>query len=195
MRFQFISREQYRQKESEEFLETLDQKYNSPYIIPEGGTNKLAIKGCEEILTQAHSEFDVVCVAVGTGGTLAGLANSCLINQKVMGFSSLKGDFLNKDIKKWVKNKQWTLTDSYSFGGYGKINLDLITFINTFYKQTGVALDPLYTGKMMYGIIDLLKTNYFPEKTRILAVHTGGLQGIEGMNQKLAQNGWPLLIS
>lgn len=195
MQFEFVSREQYRKKESAEFLEPLNQKYHSPFIIPEGGTNELAIKGCEEILTQAHSEFNIVCVAAGTGGTAAGLANSCLAHQKVMAFSSLKGDFLKKDIKKWAKNEQWSLTDLYSFGGYGKINQDLIAFINSFYQQTTIALDPLYTGKMIYGIIDLLKTNYFPEKTRILAVHTGGLQGIEGMNQKLAQKGWPLLSS
>ncbi|MEP2935888.1 MAG: pyridoxal-phosphate dependent enzyme [Gilvibacter sp.] len=193
MQFEFISRALYRQKHSMPFIKMLNEKYNHPYVIPEGGTNSLAIKGCEEILTDAHQSFDVICVAVGTGGTLAGLTNSCLEHQSVLGFSSLKGDFLKNDIKKWTDSDSWSLTDSYSFGGYGKISEALITFINRFKQQTGIGLDPLYTGKMMYGIIDLLKSDYFPEKTRILAVHTGGLQGINGMNQKLLQKGWPLL--
>ena len=193
MQFEFISRAAYLEKHSEAFLESINKKYNNPYVIPEGGTNSLAIKGCEEILTKAHESFDVICVAAGTGGTLAGLANSCFAHQSVLGFSSLKGDFLVNDIKKWTDSESWSLTDAYSFGGYGKISEALITFINRFKQQTGIGLDPLYTGKMMYGIIDLLKSDYFPEKTRILAVHTGGLQGINGMNQKLLQKGWPLL--
>lgn len=193
MRLKFISRSAYREKNDPAFLDALCKNYDQPYIIPEGGTNALAVKGCEEIISDAHYSFDVICAAVGTGGTLAGLANSCFEHQNVMGFSSLKGDFLKNDIDKWTNSNRWSITDAYSFGGYGKISEDLIAFINRFKDQTGIALDPLYTGKMMYGIIELLKTDYFPEKTRILAVHTGGLQGINGMNQKLLQKGWPLL--
>ncbi len=193
MQFEFISRAQYRLKETPEYLKAIDDKYDSPYIIPEGGTNALALKGCDEILSEQHNQFDIISVAVGTGGTLAGLANSCSEHQKVMGFSSLKGDFLNDDIKKWTDSNQWSLTDAYSFGGYGKISLELIAFINTFKQQTGITLDPVYNGKMMYGLIELFKRDYFLEKTRILAIHTGGLQGINGMNQKLSKKGWPLL--
>lgn len=194
MYLKFISRTLYREKNETLFLEKLKQEFGSFYLLPEGGTNELAIKGCKEILTKDDEFFDYICVSVGTGGTIAGLINSALDHQKVLGFPALKGDFLNNEIKKYIKsNKDWKLINDYHFGGYGKINSDLITFINKFKKETEIPLDPVYTGKMMYGIIDMIKNDYFKSNSKILIIHTGGLQGIQGMNIELQRKGLPLI--
>ncbi|MBN2868797.1 MAG: 1-aminocyclopropane-1-carboxylate deaminase/D-cysteine desulfhydrase, partial [Flavobacteriaceae bacterium] len=134
------------------------------------------------------------CCAVGTGGTVSGLINASKPNQKVLGFSSLKGDFLNKDISKFANSKNWELITDYHFGGYGKINDSLIAFINKFKTETDIPLDPIYTGKMMFGIFDLIEKGYFKPSSKILAIHTGGLQGIDGMNIKLKRQNKPLII-
>lgn len=193
MEFKFVSRSDYRRKTSEEFLNDLKNEFGAFYLIPEGGTNKLAIKGCEEILTEPDKNFDYVCCAVGTGGTIAGLINSSNSNQKILGFPALKGAFLTKDISKFVTNKNWKLISDYHFGGYAKINNELVTFINQFKEEHRIPLDPVYTGKMMYGIIDMITKNKFPKGSKILAIHTGGLQGIEGMNMRLKEKNSPLI--
>lgn len=194
MRFQFLSRTTYRQKSTQEFLSKLSDEYPSAYIIPEGGTNELAIQGCREILGPHTADYDFIAVPVGTGGTMAGLVEAALPHQTVLGFSSLKGDFLKDEISKWTSKTNWRLISDYSFGGYAKINEELIAFINQFKTDTGIPLDPVYTSKMMYGLYKLLKAEDFPENSRILAVHTGGLQGIDGMKAKIAQKGLPPLL-
>lgn len=185
MQFEFVTREAYRHKTEPDFIANLQQKFGSFYLVPEGGTNEYAIKGCEEILTKEDSVFDFVCCAVGTGGTISGIINSALPHQKVLGFPALKGDFLKDEICKFATKKNWELVTDYHFGGYGKVNQELIQFINQFYKQTQVPLDPVYTGKMFFGVIDLIQKNYFPDNSKILLIHTGGLQGIQGMNTLL----------
>ena len=193
MQFEFVSRETYRLKTEESFLEQLQQKYGAFYLIPEGGTNAFAIKGCEEILTSEDASFDYVACAIGTGGTISGLINSVLPHQKVLGFPALKGEFLQDEIRKFVRHENWELITDYHFGGYGKVSPDLIDWINRFYAQTQIPLDPVYTGKMVFGILDLIAKNYFPENANILLIHTGGLQGIQGMNLKLKNKGLPIL--
>ena len=195
MQFDFISRAQYRNKTEASFLAELEQKWGSFYLIPEGGTNDLAVKGCEEILTEADADFDFICCAVGTGGTISGLINSAKPHQKVLGFPALKGDFLKEEICKFATNQNWDLISAYHFGGYGKVTPELIAFINRFYLETGIPLDPIYTGKMVFGVIDLIQKGYFPEGSKVLMIHTGGLQGIEGMNLKLKNKKSPLLIA
>jgi len=185
MQFYFISRDAYREKETESFIENLKNKFGDFYLIPEGGTNELAIKGCEEILTEQDSEFDFITCAVGTGGTISGLINSAKGHQKILGFPALKGDFLRKDISKFAKRDNWDLITDYHFGGYAKINSELISFINDFKRQFNIPLDPIYTGKMAFGVFDLIKNGYFPKDAKILMIHTGGLQGINGMNRIL----------
>jgi 1-aminocyclopropane-1-carboxylate deaminase len=182
MQFEFVTREAYRLKIEPDFISKLKQKFGSFYLVPEGGTNEYAIKGCEEILSEEDSEFDYVCCAVGTGGTISGIINSALPHQKVLGFPALKGDFLKDEIRKFATAKNWELINEYHFGGYGKVNEELIEFINQFYQQTQVPLDPVYTGKMVFGVVDLIQKNYFPKNAKILLIHTGGLQGIRGMN-------------
>jgi len=193
MQFKFVTRSDFREKNSEEFIQKLKEEFNEFYLIPEGGTNTLAIKGCEEILTETDRNFDYVCCAVGTGGTISGLINSLNSNQKILGFPALKGLFLTKDISKFVNRKNWELISEYHFGGYAKINNELIAFINQFNKKYQIPLDPVYTGKMMFGIMDMISKKKFPKGSKILAIHTGGLQGIEGMNMRLKEKNLPLI--
>lgn len=193
MQLEFISRENYRLKTEAYFLEQLGKKYGSFYLVPEGGTNALAIQGCEEILTNEDAFFDYIGCAIGTGGTISGIINSALPHQKVLGFPALKGDFLQDEICNFVQNENWELITDYHFGGYGKVNAELIDFINWFFEQTQIPLDPVYTGKMVFGIVDLIKRNYFPENVKILVIHTGGLQGIQGMNLNLKNKGLPTI--
>ncbi|RXR20472.1 1-aminocyclopropane-1-carboxylate deaminase/D-cysteine desulfhydrase [Flavobacterium amnicola] len=185
MKFEFVTREQYREKDTEAFKHYLQSKYGDCLILPEGGTNALAVKGCEEILQVEEKQFDYICCAVGTGGTIAGLINSVAEHQKVIGFPALKGDFLQDEIRKFAKNKNWELMTHYHFGGYGKVTNEFIGFINQFFKQTKIPLDPIYTGKMVFGVLDLIEKDYFPPHSKILMIHTGGLQGVQGMNQLL----------
>ena len=193
MQFKFVSREAYRNKTSESFLKNLKEKFGVFYTIPEGGTNALAIKGCEEILTDKDKTFDYVCCAVGTGGTISGIINSSDANQQILGFPALKGDFLKEDISKFATKSNWKLITEYHFGGYAKINNELISFINSFKKDCEIPLDPVYTGKMLFGIFNLIEKNYFPKGSKVLAIHTGGLQGIEGMNSVLKKKNLPLI--
>ncbi|GAA4272772.1 pyridoxal-phosphate dependent enzyme [Aquimarina gracilis] len=193
MRFKFVSRTQYREKTASEFLHQLKEEFGSFYHIPEGGTNALAIKGCQEIITSIDDTYDIVCCAVGTGGTISGLINSTKDHQKVLGFPALKGNFLDEAINAYTSKTNWNLVCDYHFGGYGKVNQELIAFINSFKDEQQIPLDPVYTGKMLFGIFDMVKKGVFPKNTRILAVHTGGLQGIAGMNKKLMKKKLPLI--
>jgi len=194
MKFEFVTREAYRTKTTLSFIEELKENHGDFYLVPEGGTNSLAVKGCEEIITPEDSDFTHICCAIGTGGTISGVINSAKRNQKIIGFPALKGDFLSDDIRKFVSNSNWEVQLDYHFGGYAKINTALIRFINDFYEQTNIPLDPIYTGKMMFGIFDLINKGYFPKEAKILAIHTGGLQGIEGMNKNLKNKNLPLIV-
>ncbi len=185
MQFKFVSREDFRNKNNKDFLEGLKAQFGELYLLPEGGTNQLAIKGCEEILTKEDKMFTHVCCSIGTGGTISGIINSSFSGQKIVGFPSLKGDFISNEISNFVQKSNWNIISDYHFGGYGKITDELIRFINDFNSKNNIPLDPIYTGKMMFGIYDLIKNEYFPKGSKILAIHTGGLQGIKGMNELL----------
>jgi len=187
MVFDFISREEYRNKNNPEFLKKLKEKFGEFYLIPEGGTNEFAIKGCEEILTEDDKNFDFICCAIGTGGTISGIINSSKDCQKILGFPALKGDFLTEDIRKFAKKDNWELVTDYHFGGYAKYDATLIEFINNFYEKHQIPLDPIYTSKMVFGVLDLIEKEFFPPKSKILVIHTGGLQGINGINAILKQ--------
>ncbi|MBL0047817.1 MAG: 1-aminocyclopropane-1-carboxylate deaminase/D-cysteine desulfhydrase [Bacteroidetes bacterium] len=192
MQLHYVSRENYRTKTDAAFLNTLKNEFGDYYLIPEGGSNLLAVKGCSEIL-EGITDFDTVCCACGTGATMAGIILSLSKNQTAIGFASLKGaSFLTQDIQNFIlEYKQlyereqlasvsWDLNTRYDFGGYAKTNSDLISFAQNFERQQGIALDYVYTSKMMYGIFDLIEKNHFPTHTKILAVHSGGVQGNAG---------------
>lgn len=193
MKFHFISREEYRKKDDLIFLENLKNQFPETYIIPEGGTNNLAIKGCKEILHENCSTYNYIATAIGTGGTITGLIESCKTNQTILGFPSLKGDFITNDIKSLTEKENFTIFNTFHFGGYGKVNEELITFVNDFKRINQIQLDPIYTGKMAFGLFQLIKNNYFEDNSSILMVHTGGLQGIEGMNTLLKKKNKTLI--
>ena len=187
MQLQFVDRISYRNKTN------IDWKsiYGACYIIPEGGTNELAIKSCEEMVS--YKDFDIICIPVGTGGTLSGVIRSLKSSQFALGFSALKGaKFLNTEVKKYVNTSNWAIKHDYHFGGYAKVSQQLVTFMNQFKHDFSIQLEPIYTAKMFYGIFDMIKNNKILPNSTILAVHTGGLQGIEGMNQRLQSKEWKI---
>lgn len=177
MQLHFVSRENYKKKQDVEFLNQLKAEYSDCYIIAEGGSNHFALQGTREILTEHdHNHYDFICCAVGTGGTIAGLIEASTEQQFILGFSALKGDFLNETVQSYTKKTNWRITDDYCFGGYAKAPLELLQFIESFEQEQQIPLEPIYTGKMLYGIFELLKQDYFPKNSRILLIHSGGLQ-------------------
>lgn len=193
MHFKFVSRSDYRLKTTEDFITGLKDEFDDFYLVPEGGTNDLAVQGCTEILTEEDEVFDYICCPVGTGGTISGLINSSLSHQKVLGFPALKENFLDAEIKAFVNKDNWQLIRNYHFGGYAKINTELVEFINRFKELYNIPLDPVYTGKMMFGIQDMIAKGEIEKGAKVLAIHTGGLQGIQGMNIVLNKKGLPII--
>ena len=184
MKIYYISRKEYRKKHTDSFIKSLQKKLGRFYQIPEGGTNKFAIQGTSEILDVKDTQ-NYICSAIGTGGTISGIINSSSDNQKVLGFPAIKGyENLEKDIKKWSNKQNWKLITDYHFGGYAKISEELIQFVKDFYHTHNIPLDAVYTGKMLFGIIDLIKKDFFPKGSSVLAIHTGGLQGNQGLNER-----------
>ncbi|PQB06024.1 1-aminocyclopropane-1-carboxylate deaminase [Aureitalea marina] len=193
MKLYFVSRTAYRQKEASDEIRKILLQYPGHFLIPEGGTNQLAVKGCEEILGIHTREFTHICCATGTGGTLAGLIKSSANDQQVIGFSALKGTFQTEEIVKYTDKVNFEITDQACLGGYAKMDRSLIVFMNQLKEQTNIGLDPIYTGKMMMGLMGRIRDGHFPKNSRILAVHTGGLQGIPAMNQILIKKQLPLI--
>ncbi|MBK9731893.1 MAG: 1-aminocyclopropane-1-carboxylate deaminase/D-cysteine desulfhydrase [Chitinophagaceae bacterium] len=187
MQLQFISREEYKQKEKDDFIDALRREFGNFYLLPEGGTNTLAVKGCSEIVDEITIDCDYLCCACGTGGTLAGLIAGANGKNKVLGFSALKGmNELDQKITTLVNNlsgktySNWLVNHNFHFGGYAKMPEELQLFIQGFHSKHSILLDPVYNSKMMFGIYDLIKNNFFERDTAIVALHTGGLQGWNG---------------
>jgi len=185
-----ISRESYRDKTNPKFLDQLRQELGEFYQIPEGGTNTLAIQGTTEILSSNQFNFSHLATPIGTGGTFAGLANSILPQQELLGISALKGEALQEEMKQLLHTYRiqskgslsiWT---QYHHGGYAKWTSELIEFIHWFWESFGILLDPIYTGKMAFACWDLLQKKYFKPGSRVLLIHTGGLQGNLGFTQR-----------
>lgn len=188
MQLKFISRERYRQKNDQEYLEALQNEFPDFHIIPEGGANEAGIRGCSEIIGSSGKEFDVVAVACGTGTTMAGLLLSQPALRQVLGFSAVGGNFLTKEVQKHITGTgsgfpQWEIISSFDFGGYARVKPPLIDFICTLRDKWGIFAEPIYTGKMFYGLFHLIKNNHFPPDTKILAIHTGGLDSWHGFSQ------------
>lgn len=193
MQLYFISRTAYRQKDTPAFREELRTQFGNFYLLPEGGTNELAFKGCAEIVTEIVQEVspNYIFTCCGTGGTVTGIIQGCAnLPIAVRGVAALKGDFLTTTIAELLSEstaphtKDWSIFNDYHFGGYAKFKPELIAFINQFKQQYQIALDPIYTGKLLFGIFDLVRNGYFEKGSIVVAVHTGGLQGIEGFNER-----------
>ncbi|MDF9800447.1 1-aminocyclopropane-1-carboxylate deaminase [Catalinimonas alkaloidigena] len=201
MHLKFIGRAEYQQKGSKKFQEQLQNEFGPCYILPEGGSNALAVKGCTEII-QDPKAYDYLCCSIGTGGTISGIIEKAQNKAQVLGFSALKGGgFLYDEINKLTQDHSGTqyanylISEDYHFGGYAKADAALVSFINQFKKEQDILLDPIYTGKMMYGIMDMIEKGYFKAESKILAVHSGGLQGIIGFNERYEKKNLRILGS
>jgi 1-aminocyclopropane-1-carboxylate deaminase/D-cysteine desulfhydrase-like pyridoxal-dependent ACC family enzyme len=185
MQLHYVSREIYRKKTDPKFIERLRDRFGDFYLIPEGGTNEFAIKGCCEFAVEHLSPipFDHLCVAVGTGGTIAGIIAGLHQDKNVIGVSVLKDNgFLTEDVdtmlNSWCPNihPKWKILSDYHHGGYAKSSPELLEFINRMARDHNLPLDPVYTGKMMFAVMEEIRNRKFPEGSTILAIHTGGLQ-------------------
>ncbi|MEC5395090.1 1-aminocyclopropane-1-carboxylate deaminase/D-cysteine desulfhydrase [Bergeyella sp. RCAD1439] len=190
MEFRFVRREEYRDKEG--LMVQLASDYPEALILPEGGTNAEAVEGIERMLSPDTQRFDYLCTAVGTGGTVAGLAKFAQEHQRVIGFPVVKDDSLQGKIRALSGGKEVALFEA-SFGGYGKLSDAVVRFINEFGMDFGIQLEAVYTGKMMLALFKLIEKGYFPKGSKILAFHTGGLQGIAGANAFLQKRGRPTI--
>ena len=190
MSFRFVTRETYRYKEK--MMKELQTEFPESLVVPEGGTNENAVEGIQYMLTDETNDFDYICSAVGTGGTVSGLSKFAQPHQKVIGFKAVKDNSLENRIKNLSKKDNFTLVDA-SDGGFGKITDENVRFINEFYQYFGIVLEPVYTGKMLRKIFEMIADNYFPANSKILAFHTGGLQGIVGANEMLKKKNRDLI--
>ncbi|MEN0004457.1 MAG: pyridoxal-phosphate dependent enzyme [Bacteroidota bacterium] len=194
MQLHFVRRTAYRQKQSTAFRQMLKEQFGDYQLIPEGGTNRLALEGVKELaqeLCDLPFTIDYLACAVGTGGTLAGLIAGMPVDTWIEGFSSLKGDFLKGEVQELLDQfasgrhlPTWSINTQFHFGGYAKWDDTLLGFMKAFYDQFEMVLDPIYTGKLFYGIWEQIRSDYFPEGSNIVVLHTGGLQGIKGFNER-----------
>ena len=191
MSFRFVTRETYRYKER--LMAELQEEFPESLVVPEGGTNENAVEGIQYMLTDETKDFDYICSAVGTGGTVSGLSKFAQPHQKVIGFKAVKDNSLENRIKNLSKKDNFTLVDA-SDGGFGKITDENVRFINEFYQYFGIVLEPVYTGKMLRKIFEMIADDYFPANSKILAFHTGGLQGIVGANEMLKKKNRNLIL-
>jgi len=177
MNLHYISRETYRKKSDQHFIDQLRDQFGDFYLIPEGGSNALAVKGVQEFAHMLDIDFDCLCCPVGTGGTLAGVIQGLRGKKKILGFSALKdGAFLNEEVRKLgVNYTNWEIITAYHFGGYAKSTEALLQFIDDFKNQHHVPLEFIYTGKMISGIFDLATKGFFKKGSILLAIHTGGI--------------------
>jgi len=180
MELRFISRTEYRQLRQYKGYLDLPGITSQQYWLPEGGAQTLALLGVAELVAEIDVAYDYLCVPCGTGATLAGLIAATPNHVSLLGFAALKNaGFLNTDVSSLLAQDKsnWQINLDYHFGGFASTTPKLLSFISAFETQTGIALEPVYTGKMMYALYDLISKTYFSAGQRIIAVHTGGLQG------------------
>ena len=181
MKLIFKSRSEFRQITQHHDYQKLENEFPHTYIIPEGGSNELAVKGCAEILDERTSDYDYICVSMGTGATMSGIIRASKSHQKVLGFPALKDSgFLKNNIENYTPRQNYEIINAYHFGGYAKFTDVLIKFVTNFNVSFEIPIEPIYTGKAFFGVLDLLKNDYFYQNSKILIIHTGGLQGIKG---------------
>lgn len=191
MEFHYLDRSTYPQRCKGIGMDAWEKDY---YILPEGGSNTLALKGCAELAEECQEQLgtwpDYVCVAAGTGGTAAGLITGLPDQTQLLAFPVLKGNFMRGEIQYFLaqagheNKKNWQVISDYHFGGYAHFDEQLIDFINQTKGRYDIPLDPIYTGKLFFGVADLHEKGFFPSGSTVLVIHTGGLQGIAGFNQR-----------
>ncbi|HCX22333.1 MAG: 1-aminocyclopropane-1-carboxylate deaminase [Flammeovirgaceae bacterium] len=187
MRLEFLTRNSFATSKSS--INEIQNKYPNYYVLPEGGTNYLAIEGCAEIVYELKEKYDYLITPYGTGGTMAGILKGMRNEGKLIGISSLKGDWMDEDFNLLLKKnkigfKNYQIMKDFHFGGYGRVSDQLIDLINRIKQKFDLQLDPIYTGKMYFGALKLIEEGFFESGSEILMIHTGGLQGIAGYNEK-----------
>ncbi|MBL4706420.1 MAG: 1-aminocyclopropane-1-carboxylate deaminase/D-cysteine desulfhydrase [Flavobacteriales bacterium] len=192
----FVSREEYGYKYDQAYHKQIRLEYGDVVIVPEGGGGYEGMVGASEII-KGHGDFDLFSVACGTGATLAGMTIALKGHQRVVGFPALKGDFMKEEVNQLLNTyflnpeiykdyqDDFYIVNDYHFGGYAKVNDELISFIREFYSHTNIKLDPIYTGKMMFGLLDQIKKQKIYSGQKVLAIHTGGMQGVSGVEAKI----------
>jgi 1-aminocyclopropane-1-carboxylate deaminase len=183
MELKFVSRTDYRQLRQYKEWQDLPGLKPRQYWVPEGGAQPLALKGVAELVGEIAVPYDTICMPCGTGTTLAGIIEAAPQQVSVLGFAALKNAaYLRAEVDAALSQSRngWQINLDYHFGGFAKTNAELNAFIEDFELKTTIPLDPVYTGKMMYAIYDLIQKHYFKPGERIIAVHTGGLQGRRG---------------
>ncbi len=193
VKLNFLSRTEFRAIRTDDFFKKIMDKHPDSYIIPEGGSNNLAVPGSAEIVDEITEQLvkspDYIVMDLGTGGTFAGVLSKLDSKTKLVGISAIKGVNWHKTLTKifngdtsFIEKDNWEIFEDYNFNGFARFNDELIDFINNFKKNYGVQLEPIYSGKLVFGMFDLLRKNHFEKGSTIVWVHGGGLQGIEGFN-------------
>lgn len=180
MRLTYMDRAMYRNKTQPEIIDALRQERGEFYLVPEGGSNELAVRGCKEMPGEIDIEFDVICCPCGTGGTIAGISTGLRPRQRAIGFSALKGgEFLNTEVQRLQQqafgssSENWNIECRFHFGGFAKKTPELEAFITDFKTRHGLTLEWVYVAKMMYGIFALAERGELEPGTRVIAVITG----------------------
>ncbi|MGW7207774.1 1-aminocyclopropane-1-carboxylate deaminase/D-cysteine desulfhydrase [Streptomyces sp. NPDC054837] len=181
MRLHFIDRSTYRRKSEPSALKAILRAAGAEdaFVVPEGGSNALAVRGCRALGEELRGRADVVAVACGTGGTFAGLAAGLGPDQRALGIPVLKGGFLTADIERLQREAfgerrgDWSLDDRFHFGGYARTTPELDAFAEDFEGRHGVGVERLYVAKLLYGLVALSEGDTFPAGTEVVAVVTG----------------------
>ena len=203
MQLSFVDRKTYRLRNQESYLQQLQQQFPDYLIVPEGGSNALALTGMAEVIAELNQqgEFDTLITPVGSGGTLAGLIFADKAQHELLGISVLKQDgYLEQQVNELLPEaaksyRNWQVMNQFHRGGYAKFNPHDAQRIRSFAKSVGIDFEPVYSGKMILALLDLIEAGYFPAHQRIVLLHTGGLQGLAGMFERgiLPQKDWPTL--
>lgn len=191
---EYVDRVTYKKRNDTAYLESLNSIYQSAVdtkviVIPEGGSQHSALAGFNELIAELNSEYDYILCPVASGGTMAGLISATEeLPIKIIGVAVLKGeDYLEQLVTALLSNESgdnWIIKHDFHFGGYAKKNAELVEFCDQFYTESAIAIEPVYSGKLFFALKHLITHNYFPTNSRILVIHTGGLQGARGDNSK-----------
>jgi 1-aminocyclopropane-1-carboxylate deaminase len=179
----YVDRLTYGQRGDAEYLSSLRRQYPDAIIIPEGGSQQTALKGVGEIISELKQHYDYILAPVGSGGTLAGLLQAAHKDTQILGIAVLKGKGYLEDLVTTLlpqatqTRENWQINHEYHMGGYAKTSEQLITYCDKFYQQTNIQIEPVYSAKLFFALRDLIGQQLFPKGSKILALHTGGLQG------------------
>lgn len=188
MQLKFVDRVSYRMlRDDDEYWQRLVAPAAQQFWLPEGGSAPLALRGVAEVVAELEFIPDTLIVACGTAATLAGLLAGLQGRSRVVGIAVLQNaDYLHAEIARLLQQggypayQNYQLLTEFAHGGYAKVSPELLAFCAQFTKQTDVPIEPVYTGKVMYAVRELIQAGYFHPQERLIILHTGGLQGARG---------------